>query len=117
MSTTNDAIIGEVSHKSDPLPIACSLDPGVLAARRDGLLGELFRRVARHEELPDGHRFTFEPSSETLTLIARTIDAERQCCRFLTFAVTIEPDLGAFVLDLTGPAGTREFLTDLMHGS
>jgi hypothetical protein len=50
-----------------------------------------------------------------LDLIARAIDAERQCCRFLTFHLTVEPDLGAFVLDLTGPSGTRDFLSDLLR--
>ena len=59
-------------------------------------------------------RLTFTASSATLDLIARTIDAERQCCRFLTFQLTVTPDLGAFVLDVTGPAGTREILADLL---
>jgi hypothetical protein len=35
---------------------------------------------------------------------------ERQCCRFLRFAVTVEPDHGPITVYLTGPAGTREFL-------
>jgi|SRR5215471_1291730 len=96
------------------LPIACTLDPSALAARRNGLLGDLVRQAATREPLPDGHRFTFAASSATLDLIARTIDAERQCCRFLTFNLTVAADLGAFVLDLTGPAGTREFLADLL---
>jgi hypothetical protein len=98
---------------SDP-PVACSLDLAALAARRAGLVGELLRRATSRSELPDGRRFTFAASSETLDLIARAIDAERQCCRFLTFQLTVAADLGSFVLDLTGPAGTREFLDDLL---
>jgi len=102
-----------VSREPDP-PIACDLDAASLAARRAGLLADLLVRATSHEDLPDGCRVVFDPSSATLDLIARTIDAERQCCRFLRFHLTVEPNLGAFVLDLTGPAGTHEFLTALL---
>jgi hypothetical protein len=47
-------------------------------------------------------------------MIARTIDAERQCCRFLHFGVTVEPDGGPITLELSGPSGTREFLSALL---
>jgi hypothetical protein len=44
----------------------------------------------------------------------RTIDAERQCCRFLKFALTVEPDAGDVWLEVTGPDGTTEFLSTLL---
>ena len=47
-------------------------------------------------------------------MIARTVDMERQCCRFLRFTVTVEPNDGPIALDLTGPAGTREFLAAML---
>jgi hypothetical protein len=105
-----DAIIRIMSD----LPIACSLDPSALAARRAGVLADLMRRADSTADLPQGYRFTFAASSETLALVTRAIDAERQCCRFLTFQLTVAPDLGAFVFDVTGPPGTREFLKDLL---
>ena len=55
-------------------------------------------------------------SSDVLTAIAQTIDAERLCCRFLTFAVTVEPDGGPIWLSVSGPPGTREFLDALLAG-
>ena len=45
------------------------------------------------------------------------IDAERQCCRFLRFQVTVERDEGPIVLDVTGPPGTREFLAAIINRS
>jgi hypothetical protein len=102
--------------KTDP-PVVCSLDPGALAARRAGLLVDLVRQADSREPLADGQRLTFAVSSALLDAIVRTIDAERQCCRFLRFQLTVEPDLGAVVLDLTGPSGTPEFLADLMRES
>jgi len=95
-------------------PIVCRLDPSTLATRRAGLLAELLRQAGSDTELADGRRFTFRPSSDTLALIGRVVDAERQCCRFLRFQLTVEPDLGAFVLELTGPPGTAEFLASLL---
>jgi acetamidase/formamidase len=47
------------------------------------------------------------------TVITRTIDAERRCCRFLRFQLTVEPADGPVLLDLTGPPGTREFVAAL----
>ena len=96
------------------LPVACTLGPAALKARREGLLAELVKNIEQHEDLPDGYRLRFAASDDVLALIARAIGAERQCCRFLRFQVTVEPDDGPMVLDLTGPPGTREFLSALM---
>jgi len=95
------------------LPIVCSLTPVALKARREGLLSGLLKRAQSHEELLEGHRLRFSPTGGTLAAIAETIDAERQCCRFLRFNVTVEPDDGPIVLELTGPPGTREFISAL----
>lgn len=95
------------------LPVVCTLDPAALATRREGLLNELVRRAERIEEQADGYRFRFAPSNDVLTLISRAITAERLCCRFLGFNLTVEPDEGPVHLDLTGPPGTREFLAAL----
>jgi hypothetical protein len=94
-------------------PIACTLTPGEINGCRDHLIPGLFKRAQRHEVLADGYRLTFAPATETLHAIADTLDRERQCCQFLRFQLTIEPAGGAIVLDLTGPEGTRDFLTDL----
>ena len=91
-------------------PIACSLVPGDLNARRAELLPGLIARASAREVLASGYRLVFAADSETLNLIARVIDAERQCCRFLEFQLTVEPSGGPFTLDVTGPKGTREFL-------
>jgi hypothetical protein len=64
-------------------------------------------------ELPQGHSLEFAPTDDTLTAIARTIEAERHCCRFLRFNITVEQDGGPISLELTGPPGTREFISAL----
>jgi arsenate reductase (thioredoxin) len=97
------------------LPIACTLSPDALQVRRQGLLADLLRRAQSHEPTPDGVRVAFSADGETLATIARVVDAERQCCRFLRFVITVAPDGGPIVLELSGPAGTREFLAGLLE--
>lgn len=97
------------------LPIACTLDPAALKARREGLLSDLLRRASAHEEIATGHRLRFPVAEDTVVAIARAIDAERHCCRFLRFRITVEPDGGPIWLELTGPPGTREFVAALLE--
>jgi hypothetical protein len=97
------------------LPIFCTLTPAALEARKQGLLSTLLKRSAGRELLPEGLRLRFEPSSEMLSRVVGAVDAERQCCRFLRFTITVEPDGEGVILDLTGPPGTREFVAALLE--
>lgn len=99
------------------LPVACTLDPSTLQTRREGLLARLAGSAVRREPLTDGLRLEFSATSENLTLIGRVIDAERKCCRFLQFQLTVAPNEGPVVLVLTGPAGTPEFLDALIESA
>ena len=97
------------------LPVACTLSADALKTRRQGLLSALLGRAEYHEELPDGHRLRFASAPDTLSLLARTVEAERECCRFLTFQIVVEPEGGPIWLELTGPPGTREFVSALFE--
>jgi hypothetical protein len=96
------------------LPIACTLTPVALRARREGLLSELVRQAQSIERLSEGLRLRFASSTETLATLARAVEAERLCCRFLQFRITVEPDEGPISLELTGPPGTQEFVEALL---
>jgi len=69
------------------LPVACTLNPEALATRRQGLLAELLGRADAHEELADGHRWSFAATGDVLAMILRVVEAERRCCRFLRFQI------------------------------
>lgn len=97
------------------LPIACTLGPAAIKARKEGLLADLVRRARERYEIEDGHRFVFAAADEIVQSIARTVDVERQCCRFVQFRLTVAPDEGPITLELTGPPGTREFMVALME--
>jgi len=96
-------------------PVACTLTPEAIAAGRAGLLPGLADRAASRETTADGYRLTFAASTDTLQHIARVVDAERQCCRWLRFRLKVPPAGGPMVLTLAGPTGAREFLAALFE--
>jgi hypothetical protein len=97
------------------LPIVCTLTPNALRARREGLLSDLMRQAEGHDELPEGLRLRFAATGDRLSTIARAVEAERHCCRFLRFGITVESDGGPIFLELSGPPGTREFVAALLE--
>ena len=96
------------------LPIMCTLGPEALKARKAGLLPGVAELSRQTVKIAAGLRFEFAPEAETLRLVANMIDAERQCCRFLRFALTVEPDAGPIWLEVTGPKGAQEFVEALL---
>lgn len=103
------------SHGMSDLPVACTLGPAALAARPEGLFAELLRRADVHDAIANGHRLVFRAPSETLALVMKTVEMESQCCKFLRFQITVEPGAGPMAVELTGPPGTREFLSALFE--
>lgn len=96
-------------------PIACALTPEAIRAGRAGLLPGLAERAANRTATSDGYELTFQPSGEVLRAIGDVIDAERQCCLWLRFQLTVEPNGGPVVLRLSGPEGARAFLSALFE--
>lgn len=95
------------------LPIVCTLTPETFATRKAELLPGLFRGAETIEPTSDGYRLRLAGSREMLQAVTAAIDAERRCCRFLRFDLTVEPDEGPLVLTLSGPPGAREFVAAL----
>jgi hypothetical protein len=97
------------------LPIICTLGPEALKARKAGLLAGVAQLSMQTVKIAAGYRFEFAPEAETLRLIADMINAERQCCQFLGFVLTVEPDAGPIRLEVTGPEGAQEFVESLLE--
>ena len=97
------------------LPISCTLQPGELKARATQLLPGVAAAATARQPIENGFRFEFQASSDVLSSIVRMIDAERQCCQFLRFQLTVEAAGGPVVLDVTGPAGSQEFLLAILE--
>jgi hypothetical protein len=96
------------------VPVACTLAPADLSARRGGLLPGLASRASASTPVEGGRSWRFESQPGLLADLAAVIEAEHHCCPFLRFALTIEPGDGPVRLDVTGPEGTARFLEDLL---
>jgi hypothetical protein len=99
----------------ESLPVACTLTPADLASRRDGLLPGLASRATASAPIEGGRSWRFANAPGLVADLAAVIEAEHLCCRFLRFALTVEPGDGPVTLDVTGPDGTAEFLEGLVR--
>jgi hypothetical protein len=94
------------------IPIACTLTDADFRARRDGILAALRRERLEERPIPDGIALRFAPAPGQVTRLLEVIELERQCCRFLQMRLTVAPGEGPIWLELSGPPGTVEFLSD-----
>jgi hypothetical protein len=101
-------------REDNGLPIACSLTPAQLAAMREGLLPGLLAGARTTEPVPGGFRWRFEPRAGLVQEAAAVIEAEHRCCPFLRFVLSVDPGDGPVTIEVTGPEGTREFLSSLL---
>jgi hypothetical protein len=96
------------------IPIACTLSDPERREREATLIAQFRSGVISVEELADGYTFQVPGHKNWLALVSDLMIAERECCPFLTFQLTAEPNMGALTLRVTGPHGTKEFLKPLM---
>jgi hypothetical protein len=99
---------------SDKSPIACSLTTVELRDRKATLLTQFRFAIIATEEIQDGYAFHLPGEDRWIRLVAELMVAERECCRFLTFAATALPNLGPIIVRVTGPAAGKEFLKTLL---
>src|ERR1041384_3688141 len=99
-----------MKHGSDDMPITCGLTSAELREREATLLATFKSAVIETEELPDGYAFRVPGDGEWISIIAEMIVAERECCPFLTFELVAQPSMGPFIVRVTGPAGSKDFL-------
>jgi hypothetical protein len=99
---------------SDEIPVACCLSDEGLRNREATLLAQFKAAVIESEELDDGYLYRVLGDKKSLALIAELITAERECCPFLKFDLSMEPGVGPVSVRMTGPAGTKEFLKSIL---
>ena len=97
-----------------PLPVACSLPSTELREREAMLLARFRSSVTAIEELSDGYVFCLPGDRNTIAIAAEMFAAERECCPFLTFTLTAQPNAGPLFVRITGPVGTKEFLRTVL---
>ena len=99
-----------MSQKYGDIPVACCLSDAELREREATLLAQFKSAVRATEELPDGYTFLIPGDKKWIAVVAELIVAERECCPFLTFKFTAQPNIGPLIVQVTGPGGTNDFL-------
>lgn len=98
-----------MATEGHPPPIACTLNASQRYAR-ESLIRELFQAAEQIRSFDQGIEARFSGDSVWLRKITDVAVIERECCQFLRFEITAEPELGPIVLRVTGPTGTGDFL-------
>ena len=102
---------------SEDIRVACCLSDAELRKRVATLLARFESAVIATEELPDGYVFRVPGDKKWMGIVWEAIVAERECCPFLTFELTAQPNMGPVSVRVTGPAGTKDFLKTFLCNS
>lgn len=99
---------------TDMPPIALACVPGAIPIGERpahfALLSHLFGELAlERRDIDGGYVFRFDAAA--FDDVARFVGRERLCCPFLTFNLELSATDGTLWLRLTGPDGTRDFLS------
>jgi MerR family transcriptional regulator, copper efflux regulator len=95
--------------RDNPMVIACTLDADS-AGDRVGEWRRALGRVQSRSAIPDGVRLELAADAPVGD-VARLMAAEHDCCRFFSFALTVD-DRG-IALEVTAPPDGQAVLTSL----
>lgn len=90
--------------------IRCQLIDSELTERRNTLVESARQYVIGWNELDNGFAFRFPGGDDVLDNLIDFVKAERKCCPFFTFNLTVSNAEHEIRLDLTGANGVKEFI-------
>ena len=93
----------------------CTLTESELQERRRTVLDSVRDSAIHMAAIPDGYSFQFEANPGVLARLANLVDLERECCRFLSFKIVVEPQQ-PIRLEVTGPAEARAVIDAFFRG-
>jgi len=99
--------LAENSHQQ----ISCTLTAAGLRERKARLLDVVRQKILEKEELESGFAYRFESSGVILEQLLELIRAEKACCSFLVFTLSVSGPNDDLWLNLTGPEGVKDFIT------
>jgi hypothetical protein len=92
------------SDDPNEMPIACSLSVDELRVRTEENAA-LFGHAREVRELPDGYRFAFPP--DLAEQVMAFVLAERACCPFFTFELSLPTPHQVILLSVRGREGVK----------
>ena len=97
-----------MSKPSNSSEIACSLTDDEFRTRRAMARNYLIPHINKTERLASGLRLSFRETDALRSRVDTFVNLERQCCGFLTFAVT--PPDGGLSVTIQGPPEAQSML-------
>jgi len=92
--------------------LSCKLSSPKLIKRKETVLKSLKQQILETIELTDGYAFRFPGTDKVLDELTEFIKTERTCCDFFIFGLSISGDKSEAWLELTGPEGAKDFISD-----
>jgi len=100
---------------SESIGLACRLIGPELAERKALIAAELLDQVASVVESDDGFTLRWSSGDPWAERVLEIVRLERQCCPFIRFELTIEPNDGPVTLRLLGNDEVKQFIrTELL---
>lgn len=97
------------------LPVVCTLTETEQASRLTET-NMILNNCAKKVELEDGYAFRFDNAAQWAGELLEFIRAERECCRFLSFELAFEPQLGPLWLNIRGSQDAKVFIRQSLAG-
>jgi hypothetical protein len=101
-----------MSGRSEPVPIACTLDAGALTERVDEWRALVASSVVSLEADATSVRLVLDDSDAALTAAASLGQREKQCCAFFDVGIELGPDERALYLRV--PPGAEEAIAEFV---
>lgn len=98
------------SSEKKTAALVCNLTDEEFRKHKETVVASLRKQVLEKKELDNGYAFKFKGDAKTLKEVNAFVDAERQCCGFFTFDLSISDDQSEAWLSMTGPAGVKDFI-------
>lgn len=103
------------SSKKETAALVCSLTDEEFRKHKETVIASLKKQVLEKKELDNGYAFRFKGDAKTLKEVNAFVDAERQCCEFFTFDLSVSVDESEAWLSMTGPEGVKDFIATEME--
>jgi len=91
--------------------LSCKLTTHELLQRKETVLKNLREQIVAKKELENGFAFKFPGTDKILDQLSEFIKTERVCCDFFVFALSISGEQNEIWLELTGPEGSKDFIS------
>jgi hypothetical protein len=104
------------SELKKKIALACKLTDKDQIKRMNELHQTLFKKVSRHVEHPDGYELIFDQSDNVMISdLSEFIKFERQCCPWLIFHLTFQPEEGPISLRMGDSEETKQMVYLVME--